>query len=82
MTAREKTLAAVVGGVLALIAGGFGLRAFLFKPLTEIDKKTAALREKIDKVKTDRRTYFADEERMKTIAQRMFSDDLDQASAR
>lgn len=82
MTRREKLLAAAVGGILAVVAGGFGVRTFMVKPLKEMDRKTAALRGKLDKVKAERRAYFADEERMKAVAQRMFSDDLDQASAR
>lgn len=82
MNRREKTLALAVGGILAVIAGGYGLRVFLINPLKDIDKKTTALRDELDKLGGERRAYFADEERMKAVAQRMFSDDLDQASAR
>ena len=49
MNQREKILAATVGSVVLLFASGFGLRALLVKPLKEIDKKTAAHREKLDK---------------------------------
>lgn len=82
MNQREKILAVAVGGILAIFAGGFGVRAFLVAPLKKIDKETAGLREKLDKIKAERRTYFNDEERMKSVAQRMFSEDLDEASAR
>lgn len=82
MTRREKILAMGVGGVVALIGLGVGGRALLLKPLKEIDSRTAGLRDKLDKIKAERRTYFAEEERMKKVAQRMFSEDLDQASAR
>lgn len=82
MNRREKILVAAIGGLVAVFAGGFGVRAFLLEPLKKIDRQTATLREKVDKLKGERRTYFVDEERMKEIAQRMFSDDLDQASAR
>jgi hypothetical protein len=82
MTRREKVLALAVGGAVAVIGAGLGVRAVLVKPLQEIDHRTAGLREKLDKIKADRRTYFAEEERMKKVAQRMFSEDLDQASAR
>ncbi len=82
MTRREKTLAAVIGGILAVAAGGFGVRAFLVNPLKEIDQRTTGLRDKLEKIKAERRTYFVDEERMKAVAQRMFAEDLDHASAR
>ena len=82
MTRREKILALAVGGVVAVVGLGLGARAVLLKPLQELDRRTAGLREKLDKVKAERRTYFAEEERMKKVAQRMFSEELDQASAR
>lgn len=82
MTRREKILAGVVGGIVAVGVGVFGVHSFLVTPLKEIDRRTAGLREKLDKIKSERRAYFADEERMKRVAQRMFSEDLDQASAR
>jgi hypothetical protein len=82
VTRREKILALAVGGVVVVLGAGLGARALLLKPLKEIDRRTAGLREKLDKIKTERRTYFAEEERMKQVAQRMFSEDLDQASAR
>jgi hypothetical protein len=82
MSRREKTLAFLVGGIVLLGLAVFGIRAFLFTPLKEIDRKTAGLRQKLDALKKERRAYFADEERMKLVAQRMFSDDLDKASAR
>ncbi len=82
MTRREKVMAMAVGGIIAVVAGGFGVRAVLLKPLKEIDKKTAGYREELDKVNAERRAYFADEDRMKSVAQQMFSEDLDQASAR
>src|SRR5215213_2041766 len=82
MTRREQTLAIVVGSILAVALGSFGVRAFVLKPLQAIDKTTASLRDKLDKLKAEHRAYFVDEERMKAVAQRMFSEDLDQASAR
>jgi hypothetical protein len=82
MNAREKILAVLVGGIVVVCAAGFGLRAIWMKPLKELDRKTSALREKLDKVRAERRAYFAAEDGVKRFAQRAFSDEIDQASAK
>jgi len=79
---REKILAIAVGSILVLLGSVFGVRAVLLKPLREIDKKTAALREKLEKVKAERRAYFAAEDLVKKVAERTFADQADQASAK
>jgi hypothetical protein len=82
MSKREKILAALVGAVIVVFAGGFGLRAIWMKPLKELDRKTAGLRERLDKVRGERRAFFAAEDTVKKFARRAFSDELDQASAK
>ncbi len=82
MNKREKTMALVVGGVIMLFALVFGARAVVIKPLRELDKKTAALREKLEKIKAERRAYFTAEDLVKRFAQRAVSDQVDQASAK
>ncbi len=82
MTRMEKVLSLGILGIVGVFGIGFGSRAFLLKPLKEADKRIAGLREKLDKVKSERRIYFADEERMKAIAQQMFSERVDLASAK
>src|SRR5687767_14481009 len=82
MNKREKILAALVGGIVLVFAGGFGLRAIWMKPLKEMDRKTAALRDKMDKVRAERRAFFAAEDAVRNYAQRAFSDELDKASAK
>ncbi|HKQ39334.1 MAG TPA: hypothetical protein VJ063_14745 [Verrucomicrobiae bacterium] len=82
MSKREKIMAALVGGLVLVFAGGFGLRAIWMKPLKELDRKTSALREKLDKVRGERRAFFAAEDAVKKFEQRAFSDELDQASAK
>ena len=82
MNKREKILAILVGGIVVVFAGGFGLRAIWMKPLKELDRKTSALREKLDKVRAERRAYFAAEDAVKKYTQREFSDEIDQASAK
>jgi hypothetical protein len=82
MTPREKSLAIAIGSILVLAAGGFGLRAFFLKPLQKIDKQTAVLKEKLEKINAERRAYFAAEDLVKKFAQRSFADDLGQASAK
>lgn len=82
MSKREKILAALVGAAVIVLAGGFGLRAVWMKPLKELDRKKAALREKLDKVRAERRAFFAAEDTVKKFSQRAFSEELDQASAK
>lgn len=82
MNRREKILASCIGGLVGVFVIGFGLRAIIIKPLQEIDKRSAMLRGKIDKVKGDRRAYFDAEDRMKAFTLRSFADTVDQASAK
>src|SRR5687768_5737714 len=82
MKKREKILAAIVLGFIGLFVIGFGLRSFFLKPLKEIDKQTAALREKLNKIAQERREYFDAEDTLKKITQRTFANELNQASAR
>lgn len=81
MNKREKIMAAVVGGIAAVFLVGFGVRAVLVKPLKQIDKRIAASRERIAKIQTERRAYFAAEDQMKASTLRTFADTVDQASA-
>jgi hypothetical protein len=82
VNAREKQLLITVGAIVGLFVAVFGGRAFFLKPLREIDKRTAALRDKLEKVKADRRAYFTAEDTVKKFTQRTFADQLDQASAK
>lgn len=82
MNRREKLLALIIGATVLLFGSGYGLRALLTKPLKEIDKKTAALREKLGKITAERNAYFTAEKQVKRYAQLAFSDQVDQASAK
>jgi len=82
MSKREKMLALSIGVVVLLFAAILGMKALLLKPLREIDKKTAAAREKLDKIAAERRAYFSAEELVKKFSQRAFDDDLDEASSK
>jgi hypothetical protein len=82
MNRREKILAAIVGGLACMAVLGFGVRALMIKPLREIDKKTALLRDRLDKLRGERRAFFIAEEEVKKTAQRTFDFDLDKASAK
>lgn len=82
MNPREKRLALGVGALVGLFLVVYGGRAVFMKPLREIDKKKAALRLKLEKVKSERRAYFAAEDIVKRCAQRAFSDQVGEASAR
>lgn len=82
MNAREKVLAGIVGGLLGVAALGFGAHALLIKPLKEIDKKTSGLRERLEKIKAERRAFFDAEDEVRKFAQRTFDLDVDKASAK
>jgi len=82
MNRRGKILAGSVGGILVLLLVGFGLRVVFVTPLRELDKRIALSRERINKVQTERRNYFAAEDRIKAITRTAFADTVDQASAR
>lgn len=82
MNRREKLLALIVGGFATLFVLGFGVRAVLVKPLKAIDKKTAALREKLATIQKERQAYFVAEDQVKKFAQRAFDDSVDEASAK
>src|SRR5437867_2577171 len=82
MNKREKVLALIIGLVVVLFGTVFGVKAVLLRPLREIDKKTATAREKLDKIASERRTYFTAEEVVKHFTQQAFDDDLDEASSK
>ena len=82
MNAREKRLLVAVCAIVGLFVAIFGLRALFLKPLREIDKRTTALRDKLEKVKAERRAYFTAEDTVTRFTQRTFADQVDQASAR
>lgn len=81
MNQREKILTVVVVGAAVLLGGALGLRAFITKPLTELDKKIAAARDRLEKITAERRNYFAAEDRMKEHTKLTFADTVDEASA-
>lgn len=82
MNPREKLLAGLVLGSACLLGGGLGLRAFITKPLTDLDKRIATARERLEKINTERRNFFAAEDRLKSLAKLVFADTVDEASAR
>lgn len=82
MKKREKILGGIIAGMVGLFVLGFGIKGFFVKPLREIDKQTAGLRAKLQKINQERRQYFDAEDNLRTIAQRTFATDLNQASAR
>jgi hypothetical protein len=82
MNRRERILAGVVGGLVAVFVLGFAVRGFILKPLREIDKRIAGSRERLGKIQAERRAYFAAEDRMKDATLRTFADTVDQASAK
>ena len=82
MNAREKLLASLVLGGACLFGGALGLRAFITKPLSDLDKRILAARERLGKIQTERRNFFAAEDRLKELGKLAFADTTDEASAR
>jgi len=82
VNAREKLLAGLVLGCAALFGGALGLRAFISRPLTDLDKRIVAARERLGKIQTERRNFFAAEDRLKALTKLAFADTTDEASAR
>ena len=82
MNDREKKLITLIGGLVGLVLLFVVGRSIFLKPLNEIDRRIAGVREKLDRLAKERRDYFAAEDEVKTVATRTFSDDIDQASAR
>ena len=81
MNNREKRLLSIIGGIVGLVLLFVVGRGIFLKPLTEIDRRIAGVREKLDRLTKERRDYFAAEDAVKAVAARTFSDDIDQASA-
>lgn len=82
MNPRERNLLILVGGVGGILVLGLLLRFWIALPLKRLDKQTAALRSELNTVATERRNYFADEERVKGFAGQAFADTIDRASAK
>jgi hypothetical protein len=79
---REKILIGVVVGICGLFAAGFAIKAVVVQPLREWDRKSAALREKLEKIRAERREYFAAEDKVKVFTERTFDLIEDQVSAK
>ena len=82
MKQREKLLAAIVGGIVGVIVLGFVVRAVVFTPLKERDKRIAGARAALEKIRGERREYFAAEDVVKGFAQTTYSTNTDQALAK
>ena len=82
MKKREKILAGIILGMLGVFVLGFTLKSMFVKPLKEIDKQTAVIREKLAAINKERRDYFDAEDALKRVAQRAFAPEVNQASAR
>lgn len=82
MSQREKLMVLLVGSLIGLFVLGAGIRWIIFVPLKNIDKQTGVLRDKLARIKAERRAYFDAEDQVKRWTQRGFADTVDQASAK
>lgn len=81
MNPREKLLAGLVLGTACLFGGALGVRAYITKPLADLDKRIGAARERLGKIEAERRNYFTAEDRLKSLGKIVFADNVDEASA-
>lgn len=82
MKSREKILAVVVGGIVAVLLLGLLVRAAVITPLRDRDKRILAARTALEKIRGERREYFAAEDVVRGFAQTTFSTNTDQALAK
>ena len=82
MNKREKILALAIGILVGMFGVMFIAKSVFMKPLRDRDKKIATAREQLDKVNAERRAYFSHETLVKGFAQQLFSDQVDEASAK
>src|SRR5262249_30506996 len=82
LSPREKLLACSIGGLIAGFGCGYGGRAVILPPLEEIDRRIASSRDKLEKIRGERRACFAADDQMKAFTLRTFADTVDQASAK
>ena len=82
MKKREKILAGVVFGMVGIFVLGFGIKGFFVKPLREVDKRTAAIRQELEEINKERRLYFEAEDQLKAIARKTFALEVNEALAR
>lgn len=82
MNRREKILALAIGLMVAVFALLFLAKGMFMGPLRDRDKRIAGVRDQLDKIKAERRAYFNHEDLVKKFAQQLFSDQVDQASAK
>ncbi len=81
MNRREKVIAGMVCALAGLFAVGFGARLLFIKPLRDLDRQIAGVRDKLAKIQDERRACFMAEDRLKAAARRTFAETIDQASA-
>jgi hypothetical protein len=81
MNKREKILALAVGGLVLVFVAGFGIRYAFVKPLQNIDRQTALLRDKLRQIQEERRAFFTAEDQMKRLAQASFGTNADVVTA-
>jgi hypothetical protein len=81
MSAREKKLGLAVIGTALVFALLFGFKVFFSNRLRAMDAQTAALLQQLSKAQATRQTYFKNEEILKALTARTFSDKTELASA-
>ena len=82
MNKRERKLLILIGGLVGVFVIGFGVRLIVLQPARNLDSQIAGLRRQIAKLRDERRTYFADEEKIKAITRITFAEQVDRASAK
>jgi len=81
MKSGEKLLLGIVGCLLVLFLGGYGVRIALVKPLKELKGQIGALRDKLHQLNDEEEAYARAKRYIEATAPRLFGGDADTATA-
>lgn len=81
MNKREKIMTFAIGGIALLFLGVFEFRAWILKPIQDIDRQTMLQKDKLRQINDERRAFFSSEDYIKKMAQATFGKTTDVATA-
>ncbi len=81
MKPREKVMAVLVGSIVLVGGGAYGIHRVVVKPLKDADRQIADLKGTLSGLNDERRAFFTNEAFFKDVAKHTFGRDADAASA-